>query len=302
MVPNGMGAFLPDMPSLYSGGSYRCEPGFGVSKILGRIGLEVLVAAASAGAEAERGAAVAEEAIETGCFVAGTWVHMEGGAWKPVEWVAQGDKVIARDPVTGKTETKTVTRTFKRTSHELVTAQFTDAQTGAVVETITGTPEHPFFTTQGVVALGSLGVGTQVVTRAGPALVVKSVVGHTHLEGISVYNLEVEGDHTYFVGTANGGLWVHNGPPCLSEAKKLMRQWDKGTFDSRADSLRHHFDIHGHQVGAKDVWQYMRKAAEFNKKGLKPRILEEGKKGYAREGRNIIYDYAGKILTYGKAR
>ena len=29
-------------------------------------------------------------------------------------------------------------------------------------------------------------------------------------EGYDVYNFVVEDDHTYFVGKANGGAWVHN--------------------------------------------------------------------------------------------
>ena len=32
--------------------------------------------------------------------------------------------------------------------------------------------------------------------------------------GYTVYNLTVEGDHTYFVGTIAGGVWVHNSLPC----------------------------------------------------------------------------------------
>ena len=48
------------------------------------------------------------------------------------------------------------------------------------------------------------------MTRAGPALVVKSVTWNRRAEGYDVYNFVVEDDHTYFVGTAHGGAWVHN--------------------------------------------------------------------------------------------
>ena len=76
---------------------------------------------------------------------------------------------------------------------------------------MTATPEHPFYVPgQGMTALGKLGIGTLVVTRAGPSVVVHSLVRQHSAAGILVYNLEVEGDHTYFVGTANGGEWVHN--------------------------------------------------------------------------------------------
>ena len=62
----------------------------------------------------------------------------------------------------------------------------------------------------GFVEAGQLGIGSAIVTRAGPSLVVKSVEREQHAEGLSVYNFEVEEDHTYFVGKAGGGAWVHN--------------------------------------------------------------------------------------------
>jgi hypothetical protein len=37
---------------------------------------------------------------------------------------------------------------------------------------------------------------------------VHSLVRHHWAAGVAVYNIEVEGDHTYFVG--NNGEWVHN--------------------------------------------------------------------------------------------
>ncbi len=70
------------------------------------------------------------------------------------------------------------------------------------------------------------------MTRAGPRLFVKSVGWHRRAQGYTVYNFEVEplnakgsgggssaGDkggggkftHSYFVGSADGGAWVHNG-------------------------------------------------------------------------------------------
>ena len=63
---------------------------------------------------------------------------------------------------------------------------------------------------RGAISLSKLGIGTQIVTRAGPPLVIVTLVHHRYPHGVTVYNFEVEGDHTYFVGTANGGAWVHN--------------------------------------------------------------------------------------------
>ena len=108
-----------------------------------------------------------------------------------------------------------------------------------------GTVEHPFFTPSGKVGMGDLKPGMLVISRRGPPLVVKSVTREAHPEGIAVYNFTVEGDHTYFVGKANGGAWVHN--TCFGDARKL------------AD----HFARHGADFGAANAAAYERQAGNF---------------------------------------
>jgi hypothetical protein len=77
--------------------------------------------------------------------------------------------------------------------------------------TITTTTEHPFFVKgRGFVRAGSLGIGTQIVTRAGPSATVTATRTMTRAAGYTVYNLTVDGDHAYFVGKLAGGVWVHN--------------------------------------------------------------------------------------------
>ena len=89
--------------------------------------------------------------------------------------------------------------------------ELADAKSGRVVETITGTRRHPFYVKgKGFVPAGALAIGNSIVTRAGPPLVVKSVTWKRRTEGYNVYNFVVEDDHSYFVGKANGGAWVHN--------------------------------------------------------------------------------------------
>ena len=136
----------------------------------------------------------------------------------PIEKVQKGQKVVSRDPQTGKTELKTVARTFEHKAYELVELELADAQTGVAADKLRGTPEHPFFTPGGMVPMGKLAAGQQVTTRDGKTLVVKSTRREAHPEGVPVYNFEVGDDHTYFVGQANGGTWVHNDcvPPDLA--------------------------------------------------------------------------------------
>lgn len=75
--------------------------------------------------------------------------------------------------------------------------------------------ESPFSVRdRGFVPAGGLAIGNAIVTRAGPDVVVAKVAWKRHIEGVPVYNFEVEDDHTYFVGKAGGGVWVHNPGPC----------------------------------------------------------------------------------------
>ena len=161
------------------------------------------------------------------CFVAGTLVQMADGTTEPIERVREGDLVKSRNPQTGVTEAKRVDRTYVRVAPQVVTLTFTDAQTHQA-QAFTCTPEHPFYVDgKGFVQAGDLGIGTSIVTRAGPALTLSHVTwaqsgpaggglwlgggqSDTQAAGYTVYNLIVDGDHTYFVGTTGGGAWVHN--------------------------------------------------------------------------------------------
>ena len=125
-----------------------------------------------------------------------------------------------------------MTNAWERTVSDVVTITLADKATGQVVQMLTGTLEHPFMTPAGWVGMGALGIGTEIVTRAavgptandrpnsnigteivtraGPNLVVTSATRKHSDDGISVYNFTVDEQHTYFVGRANGGAWVHN--------------------------------------------------------------------------------------------
>ena len=156
---------------------------------------------------------------------------------QPIETVQKGQKVVTRDPQTGQTELRTVAQTFEHPATEIVELELANAETGTVVDKLRGTPEHPFFTPTGIVPMGQLAVGAQVHTRAGPTLVVKSTKREAHPEGIPVYNFEVEGDHTYFVGQANGGTWVHN--TCPGNVLKVLQAVGKAdvTAASKEEAL-----------------------------------------------------------------
>jgi len=161
------------------------------------------------------------------CFVAGTPVQMADGTTEPIEQVREGDLVKSRNPRTGQTEAKRVDRTYVRVAPQVVTLTFMDGNTHQT-QAFTCTPEHPFYVDgRGFVQAGDLGIGTSIVTRAGPALTLSAASWSAlpapatglalgggqssgSAQGYRVYNLRVEDDHSYFVGTAHGGTCVHN--------------------------------------------------------------------------------------------
>jgi len=207
-------------------------------------------------AEAGQGAKLLQRAAKGcfgECFVAGTLVQMADGSMRPISQVQVGDQVLSRDPATGKDEAKTVTNTIERHAPSVVDVVLHDAKTGHD-ETLTCTPEHPLFVEgQGWVEAGSLGIGSSIVSRAGPAMKVTGLTWQKNkaqeltagssgssFGGYTVYNLTVEGDHTFFVGTANGGTWVHNAGPCtwIKDPRISIRDSSR-YFNSINDAFRY---------------------------------------------------------------
>src|SRR5262249_49137114 len=105
-----------------------------------------------------------------------------------------------------------------------------------------------------------------------------------------------------------GMAFVHSpggGRIGMTEAKSLVGAWSKGGFTTVADSLRYHNAEHGAEVGAKNVWQYMRKAQGFkqNLKGATKSSVEGSTPGvtrYVKKGMYIDLDSNGKIISFGK--
>jgi hypothetical protein len=158
------------------------------------------------------------------CFIMGTGVLVEDPekpglfSKKVIEDVHDGDKVWTKreDDPDAPLELKVVTKTFRYTAYDLQTVSVED-QTGNV-EVIHVTDAHPFY----VEGLGWTGAadllpGEHLVSSDGEILTVTANVDEPHLEGIAVFNFEVEGDHTYFVSDGIGDavgdsdwVWVHN--------------------------------------------------------------------------------------------
>ena len=192
------------------------------------------------------------------CFVAGTTVLASTG-YVAIETIEAGDYVWASDPETGEVALKQVVQTFVNEATELIHITVKD-------EEIICTTEHPFYSpVKGWTAACKLRAGDILVTVNGEYVVVEKVQ-HELLESpVKVYNFEVEGFHTYFVG--NTSVLVHN----LCNGK-----WTNAGRGSSSNAW-YHFEKHGSSVGARTLEAYTRKATNFAnqmiQKGIKGRYI-----------------------------
>jgi hypothetical protein len=133
------------------------------------------------------------------CFVAGTPIKMADGSIKVIESVKAGDKVLSWNESTGKNELRTVLNAFRKETKLIVELKLSN---GKLIET---TPDHPFYVSKrGWVEAGKLNLNDKLLDEAHSEVQIQSIniVG----KQVPVYNLEIEGNHTYYAH----GVLVHN--------------------------------------------------------------------------------------------
>ncbi|MDQ2587992.1 type IV secretion protein Rhs [Saccharothrix yanglingensis] len=142
-------------------------------------------------------------------FVAGTLVLMADGATTPISEVEIGDKVKATDPATGETTDREVVATIVHDDEDDMT-RLTVASEDGSQGTVDATSWHPVWVDDEgrFVNIGDLKPGQRLKSADGTSAVVASVERYTHLE--PVYDLTIDGVHTYYVVSAGVAFLVHN--------------------------------------------------------------------------------------------
>ncbi|WP_082403179.1 LamG-like jellyroll fold domain-containing protein [Saccharothrix sp. NRRL B-16348] len=142
-------------------------------------------------------------------FVAATLVLMADGSTKPISEVEIGDKVKATDPVTGETTDRDVVATIVHTDEDDMTRLIVTANDGTM-GTVDATSWHPIWvpSENRFVNIGDLKPGQGLTSVDGTSPVVSVAARHTRLE--PVYDLTVEGLHTYYVLAGATPVLVHN--------------------------------------------------------------------------------------------
>jgi hypothetical protein len=183
--------------------------------------------------------------IQPKCFVAGTPVATETGL-RPIESIAVGERVWARNEQTGDDAlARVVQRFITPDSHVIGVDIPIDV---ARHEVLRVTENHRFYVPdRGWVPARELD-GSRLVSIVprGPPLAGATAI-ESWGERTTVYNLEVEGLHTYFVGEAR--VLVHNAnekdKDCTDDEKAVTANWKS------VKTFQHTFKKHGQ--GAKNT-------------------------------------------------
>jgi hypothetical protein len=137
------------------------------------------------------------------CFVAGTPVSTADDE-RAIEKLQPGDLVWSRDEQTGEVALQPIDRTFVTPNAEIL--ELTIQADDGAVDRVRCTPSHPYRVEDRWVRASDLEIGDSIRSVSGQD---RRVVGVQQLrERATVYNIEVRGFHTYFVGRS--AVWVHN--------------------------------------------------------------------------------------------
>ena len=154
------------------------------------------------------------------CFDGDTPVATETGS-RRIDEIRAGDRVWSYNVETGERALKEVKEVLVRENDKLL---HIETSRGAV----DATTSHPFYVVgKGWVAAGDLAVGDGIQAISGDAGIVTGLELEKLDKPISVYNLDVEDFHSYFVA---GGVLVHNvctqgrGSTGRTEPKNLMEE------------------------------------------------------------------------------
>ena len=178
------------------------------------------------------------------CFDAGTQVitgiSADGSLLtKSIEDVREGDLVLSRDQhdPADDLEPRRVVNAFSKTADHLRLLSLRDEDGN--IQTIRTTDDHPFWVrSEGWITASELSIGDLLSEPDRGVLTLVESVREAAAGGVTVFNLEVETDHTYFVeADANAGraVWVHNaGPGCTDP-----HQWNYKPLYQHTGSVPH---------------------------------------------------------------
>ncbi|MFF3619817.1 polymorphic toxin-type HINT domain-containing protein [Streptomyces sp. NPDC002467] len=214
--------------------------------------------AGAGGLSAHEAVDVAISCLRRNSFTEETLVLMADGTSKKIEEIAVGDKVLATDPETGETASKTVTAEIRTEDDK----KYVDLTVGSedADQVITTTDHHPFWSVSAGawVDAADLKVGMTLRTDDGSAVSV--VRTRTYRAEQPTYNLTVSDLHTYYVLAGKMPVLVHNTTPC---PPGVPDSWHPGSFETSEASFEWHYtERHGARAGVTRE-QYLKDASDW---------------------------------------
>ncbi|MER7668140.1 DddA-like double-stranded DNA deaminase toxin [Kitasatospora sp. NPDC096128] len=181
--------------------------------------------------------------IPCNSFEAGTDVLLADGSTEPIEDLRVGDSVLASSP-SGDATPHRVTATITGSGQKnLVKIAFHDGSEDSGNASVTATDHHPFWVQNRNrwVDAADLQAGDTLRTEDGSVLQVDSITRWAQDD--TVYNLTVDGVHTYYVKAGKSYVLVHNAP-CDTVARVLEELKGKRVTTGRILDPETGADIH----------------------------------------------------------
>ncbi|MFG2877084.1 polymorphic toxin-type HINT domain-containing protein [Streptomyces sp. NPDC048337] len=150
--------------------------------------------------------------VKKNSFPTGARVQMADGTTKAIEDIEVGDQVLATDPQTGETESKTVTATITTPDDKEFTdlTLTDDANPRGPPAVLTSTSHHPHWseTRRQWLDAGDFAPGEQLRQPNGTTLTVQATRNYPY--AVTTHNLTVDDLHTYYVLAGATPVLVHN--------------------------------------------------------------------------------------------
>ncbi|MFF3849413.1 ricin-type beta-trefoil lectin domain protein [Streptomyces sp. NPDC002328] len=235
-------------------------------------------------AKIEAGVNAYEDVVTTckvNSFPGETLVLMADGTRRAIRDVREGDQVVAADPGTGRLRAESVTDTFRHDTERLVTIGLAG---GSGLDTTAG---HKIRTSErGWVLASELRPGDRLLSPDGTLRAVTDVSDRSGLAPRRVYDLTVDGLHTFYVRSEGVGavdVMVHN---CLNLGDEDLKALEK--YKDEIHTLKEH------------VRPDERKAFELAEKKGKPNTVWTNQEIAQQAVDRVVGDYFSKRTASGQ--
>ncbi|MET9735873.1 ricin-type beta-trefoil lectin domain protein [Streptomyces sp. NPDC006458] len=143
------------------------------------------------------------------CFLAGTQVLLADQTTKNIEEIKVGDEVLATDPETGETASRTVTDVII-TEYSVKHFNELTIETPLGDETLAATADHPFWVPQYGEWVPTSNIAPGTALRRPDGTTVTVTANRPFIKKAHTYNFTVDDLHTYYVLAGQTPVLVHN--------------------------------------------------------------------------------------------